>query len=122
MRSTRSPARTFRILRRSSSDPYPERCGLDGVFDAVVLGPSFGFEKPDPLAFETIARELDVDLSAMLHVGDDWDDIAGANASGVVSVFINRDGADPRFRRHANYEIRSLLDLESLVEQISRPT
>lgn len=103
----------------SNGNTYPERCGLPATFDAVVLGPSYGFEKPDPKAFRTIARKLGVELGEMVHVGDDWDDIEGANLAGAVSVYINRDGANPEFRGRAQYEVRDLIELEVLLENLA---
>lgn len=109
--------RRYPIGLLSNGNSYPERCGLDGVFDAVVLGPSLGFEKPDPRAFETLARQLDVEPSVIAHVGDDWDDIEGANASGMTSIYLNRESATPAFRADADHEIQSLTDLETLLNQ-----
>ncbi len=103
----------------SNGNTYPDRCGLDGVFDAVVLGPSHGFEKPDPRAFDTIATRLGAEPAQMIHVGDDWDDVEGANAAGMVSVYLNRDAADPPFRQHAAYEIANLHALELVLHDIS---
>ncbi|MEO1056955.1 MAG: HAD family hydrolase, partial [Actinomycetota bacterium] len=96
----------------SNGNSYPDRCGLGGVFDAVVFGPSHGFAKPDPRAFATIAAQLGVEATHMMHVGDDWDDVHGANAAGMVSVYLNREGADPPFRQHAAVEIGNLEELE----------
>jgi len=107
--------RTHRIGLLSNGNTYPERCGLPGVFDVVVLGPDHGFEKPDPRAFEMVAAGLGVEPGCLVHVGDDWDDIVGANRVGATSVYINREGADPEFRGEADHEIRDLTDLEALL-------
>lgn len=107
----------YRLGLLSNGNSDPDRCGLAGVFDAVVLGPVFGFEKPDPRAFELMARELGVEPRAMVHVGDDWDDVQGANRVGAMSVYLNRDGTDPGFRSEADHEIQSLVDLERLLAE-----
>jgi FMN hydrolase / 5-amino-6-(5-phospho-D-ribitylamino)uracil phosphatase len=105
----------YRLGLLSNGNTDPQRCGLPGVFDAVVLGPDHGFEKPNPRAFETIARELGVEPGSLLHVGDGRDDIEGANGIGATSVFINRDGVDPSFRAEADHEVRDLIELEALL-------
>jgi HAD superfamily hydrolase (TIGR01549 family) len=110
----------FRLGMLSNGNSDPERCGLGGVFDAVVLGPIHGFAKPEPIAFETIAAQLDVDLGAVVHVGDDWDDVVGAKRAGATAVFINRDDTAPSFRDDADYEVRNLIELEQLVTRVAQ--
>lgn len=99
----------------SNGNTDPDRCGLPGTFDAVVLGPAHGVEKPDRRAFELIASGLEVDVSSLIHVGDDWDDVDGANDAGAISVFMNRDSRDPEFRSRAAHEVRDLVGLEHLL-------
>ena len=110
--------KTYKLALLSNGNTYPERCGLPHTFDAVVLGPAYGFEKPDRRSFEVVADQLGVELSTVVHVGDDWDDIAGANAVGAISVFMNREYADPEFRGDARYEVSDLVELESLLERL----
>ncbi|KAB1197185.1 MULTISPECIES: HAD family hydrolase [Haloferax] len=40
-------------------------------FDAITTSVACGWRKPHPQAFEAVARNLDVDPSALVHVGDD---------------------------------------------------
>lgn len=102
----------------SNGNTYPERCGLPGVFDAIVLGPDHGFEKPDRRAFEAMATLLDVELSSLVHVGDDGDDVHGANEAGATSVWLNRSGEHTSLRAVADHEIRSLTELHPLLERL----
>lgn len=104
----------------SNGNTHPERCGLPTTFSAIVMGPEFGFEKPDRRAFEEVARQLGVLTTEILHVGDDWDDVEGANAAGATSVFLNRTGAEPDFANDADHEVGDLHELEDLVRQISK--
>lgn len=105
----------FRVGLLTNGNTYPDRCGLPGVFDAEVLGPTYGFEKPDPRAFETIASLLDVRCDEVMHIGDDWDDVHGANAVGAVSVFMNRSALKPDFAADADLEVANLTELEALL-------
>jgi FMN phosphatase YigB (HAD superfamily) len=47
------------------------RADLRGAFDAVVTSAACGFRKPHPRPFETVAAELGVDATDLVHVGDD---------------------------------------------------
>jgi len=56
------PELVARTLRRSALDRE--------VFDAVVVSVDCGWRKPDPRAFETVARQLDVETADLVVVGD----------------------------------------------------
>ena len=106
----------YRLGLLSNGNTYPERCGLPDTFDAVVLGPDHGFEKPDPRAFTMVASQLGVDVTELAHIGDDWDDIEGANAAGATSIYLNRTDDDPVFRSDADHEVRDLDELVRLLD------
>jgi putative hydrolase of the HAD superfamily len=50
----------YRLGLLSNGNTYPERCGLHDTFDAVVLGPDHGFEKPDPGRSPVASAGVDV--------------------------------------------------------------
>jgi FMN phosphatase YigB (HAD superfamily) len=58
------------------------RADLRGAFDAVVTSAACGFRKPHPKPFETLAADLGVEASALVHVGDDPDTDGGIEALG----------------------------------------
>ena len=99
----------------SNGNTEPERCGLPDTFDAVVMGPDHGVEKPDPRAFELIAERLGVRPEELLHVGDDADDVDGINDVGGISVLLERDGARPELAARSDHVIASLVELPGLV-------
>lgn len=109
----------YRVGLLTNGNTYPERCGLPDTFDAVVIGPSHGFEKPALIAFETVAAELDVSLSNIAHIGDDWDDIEGANNAGCVSIHIDREDKRPAFAEDADHVVADLTELEALLEGLA---
>jgi FMN hydrolase / 5-amino-6-(5-phospho-D-ribitylamino)uracil phosphatase len=110
----------FHLALISNGNTDPERCGLPGVFQAVVLGPDHGFEKPDPRAFETAATTLGVATTEMIHVGDDLDDVVGANGVGAVSVLLDRGEVevDPDLREGAGFAIRTLAELHAVIDSL----
>ena len=105
----------YRIGLLSNGNTYPDRCGLPNTFDAEVLGPDHGFEKPAIEAFSMMAHLLGVRLRSMAHIGDDWDDIDGANRAGCVSILIDREDRRPDFAVDADHVIADLDRLESLL-------
>lgn len=106
----------YRLGLLSNGNSYPDRCGLPNVFDAVVLGPDLGIDKPDVRAFTAIADKLGVDVSSVMHVGDAADDVDGANAAGAVSVLIVRDGQPAVSASVPDYTINGLDELHTLLD------
>ncbi|HLY86548.1 MAG TPA: HAD family hydrolase [Gaiellaceae bacterium] len=71
-----------RILRADA-----EALGLAPFLDALVFGEEVGARKPDPEIFLCACRELGVDPSATLFVGDDLtDDVHGAARVGMKTM------------------------------------
>ena len=98
----------------SNGNSYPERCGLDDVFHFVVFATQCGAWKPDPRIFQVAVEKAGCSVQELLHVGDSpKEDIMGAAAVGIRSVWINRDGAPRDLGIAANHEISSL---EGLLE------
>lgn len=87
--------------------------GIEPYFTAVIVSGELGIAKPDPRLFVSALAQLEVEPAAACHVGDNLTtDVAGANAAGLVSVWINRHGV----RRKAgdpepDVEITTLSDL-----------
>lgn len=85
-------ARRYRVGLLSNGNSYPDRTGLDGVFEATVFSQDVGVAKPDPAIFRAAERALPAEAYVM--VGDSLtDDVAGAQAAGWAAVWLNRDGA-----------------------------
>ena len=60
-----------------------------------------------------LLKAFDVLPSEMLYVGDEQKDIVGANALGIVSVLIDRNGKSPNWGQ--KHTIQSLFDISQLV-------
>ncbi|MBO3682087.1 SpoIIE family protein phosphatase [Streptomyces sp. NEAU-YJ-81] len=81
------PAQVREALRRD---------GLDGLFDAVVLGGVDTVEKPDPRAFRTVLDRVGVSAAQALYVGNRLDtDIRGSARVGLRKVWMLRGEAPP---------------------------
>lgn len=75
-------------------------CGVAHLFDASIVSGEIDCGKPDPGIFRHICRELGVELEEAVMVGDNPErDVAGALASGMRSVWVQRHGRqrDPRY-------------------------
>ena len=97
-----------------------EATGLNSYFDAILVSGEVGVGKPDPRVFERALSMLDVPPHRAVHVGDSIDaDVAGARASGIVAVWVNRPGAPvPAGPMTPDHEIRSLADLPPLLSHL----
>ncbi|MBU6399522.1 MAG: HAD-IA family hydrolase [Verrucomicrobia bacterium] len=67
---------------------------LERYFTVVVVSCEVGFTKPSPVIFEQALRALGLPGQAVLHVGDSpHEDVAGARATGLRAVRLDRRGA-----------------------------
>lgn len=92
--------------------------GIEDWFDVIVISGEIGLVKPDPRIFDYARTELGIGSGRSWYIGDSLAaDVAGANAAGLASVWLNRNGhnrqpGDPV----PDMEITSLLELhEELV-------
>ncbi len=86
----------FRIGLLSNGNTYPDRCGLDGLFDFVVFSQDCGFEKPDREFYRFSLEAAGCPADRLLHVGDSIDnDVIGARNCGIASIWLNRDSLSP---------------------------
>jgi 2-haloalkanoic acid dehalogenase type II len=96
----------------SNGNSYPERCGLEGVFQFVVFAQDHGVEKPDPKFFQIAVEKAGCTKEHLLNVGDSLtNDVIGATSAGIKCVWLNRNStkSDPEVK--VDYEIQSLSEL-----------
>lgn len=105
--------------------------GIADRFEVVWGTSDVAAPKPSPEPFWALCRALCVDPGQAVHVGDRWHaDAAAAVAAGLVGVWLDRPGADPRGRardplRAPNVDpdsvavITTLRQLPDVVAQVS---
>jgi putative hydrolase of the HAD superfamily len=72
-----------------------DRCGLGELLDGTITSAEAGARKPDPAIFAPALELVDCGPAEALHVGDTAEeDVAGAQAAGIRSLLIDRDGGD----------------------------
>ncbi|MGH9045861.1 MAG: HAD family hydrolase [Acidimicrobiales bacterium] len=90
----RALSATFALGLLSNGNSYPERCGLDGVFEVVVFAQDHGFAKPDRRLFDAASARIANTPDALFMVGDSMaKDVAGAQGAGWRGIWLNRDHA-----------------------------
>ena len=93
-------------------------------FDAISISDAVGFRKPRPEIFHQTLRELGVEPSEALHVGDRLDaDVSGAFGAGLKTVWITRRVEDPdaKLREHSGpaptHVIEDLEQIHALLDR-----
>ncbi|PCR91690.1 HAD family hydrolase [Natrinema ejinorense] len=92
--------------------------GIEDAFDThVFTEPSAGIlPKPNAAPFERALADLDVTPDAAIHVGDSLHaDIAGANAMGLDSAWLDTGRDDGPSEHEPTYELASLEAFETIV-------
>jgi 2-haloalkanoic acid dehalogenase type II len=104
----------------SNGNSYPERCGLEGIFQFVVFSQDHGFEKPDPKFFQIAIEKAGCSREELLHVGDSLqNDIIGANNAGIKCIWLNRENEINTSGCKIDYEIHSLWELLKILPDMS---
>ncbi|WP_299345459.1 HAD family hydrolase [uncultured Maritalea sp.] len=107
----------FQLVLITNGNSDPERAGLEGVFDHILLGEKFSFKKPDPRIFHEMFKRAKVQNPATVcHVGDSLaHDVKGANGVGAVSVWFNAEGQSNKTDIVPNHTISSMSELTELL-------
>lgn len=99
-----------------------EELGLMRHVDFVLISGEFGIAKPEPAIFHEALRLAGVRAEHAIFIGDSPEfDIAGARASGIRSVWINRTGqAWPESWAAPDHELPDLTSLHELLDDDER--
>ncbi len=100
----------------SNGISYPERCGLKGIFQFVVLSQDYGVAKPDSRLFQIALEKARCSKQEFLHVGDSLEnDVIGAMKAGIRYVWLNRKQMKPNPEITVEHRIVSLLELHKIL-------
>lgn len=96
-----------------------DQVGLGEYFDFSLNAISGGEPKPAVRMFQRAAALAGCKPGEVMHVGDDLvNDVEGANAAGMVSVWLNRSRQSDS-QKVADYEIESLEQLPDLIDRLA---
>lgn len=80
----------FRIYALTNGNANIEKAGLSGYLSGAYSSADVGAKKPHPDMFHAPLIELDLHPGQAVHIGDHLvDDIHGANAVGMHSIWVN---------------------------------
>jgi FMN phosphatase YigB (HAD superfamily) len=110
-------------------DRIAERSGWSAHLEAIVVSERVGWVKPHPAIFRATAEALGVELTEMLHVGDDWAaDVVGAKSAGARAAYLDARPAEsplpssvPDGSVQADAVIHDLLEIEAHLDAFARP-
>jgi putative hydrolase of the HAD superfamily len=93
---------------------------LEPLVDLIAISGELGHVKPEVGIFDFVLVELGVDAASAVMVGDSLEnDVAGARAAGITSVWINRTAAPRPTGAQPDYTISSLAELPGLLQQLA---
>ena len=96
-----------------------ERLGLDRFFAFGYCAADVGAKKPHPAMFERAMIHADVKPAEAVHIGDHTvDDIQGATAAGMATIWVNLSRAEDE--PGATAIVTRLEDLPATVDQLAR--
>ncbi|WP_162959222.1 HAD family hydrolase [Micromonospora tulbaghiae] len=79
-----------------------------------------GYAKPDPAAFQHVARTCHVSTAHMVHIGDDWTcDVVGARTAGVTAIWISHGRPVPEPDRLTDHGVLVAADLVAASRQLT---
>lgn len=108
------------LITNGASDTQRAKLAAMGIhdwFDVLVISGETGIAKPDPSAFAPAVDRLGITGATVWHVGDNLaTDVAGANAAGLTSVWLNRHGIPNSQAIRPDLEIASLADLVGFIQ------
>jgi putative hydrolase of the HAD superfamily len=68
--------------------------GVLDAFEQIIISSEIGVRKPAPRIFRTAAQRFNVDVSEVLHVGDESEsDLDGARAAGLEALLVDHKSA-----------------------------
>lgn len=107
----------YRLGLISNGNGYPEKCGLPEFFSFVIFSQDVGIKKPNPEIFSMACKKANCSNSELLHIGDSLEsDVQGANAAGVLSVWLNRDRSTNNSTIKPVFEIQSLIEISEILK------
>lgn len=109
--------RRYTLAALSNGNANVARLGLDKYFAFHLNAESVGSAKPAPDMYQEALQRAGVSAPAAVHVGDHpHHDVLGADAVGMATVWLNRDGNPWELQQVApTWEIRSLRQLTDIL-------
>lgn len=109
-------AARYPLVSLSNGNADLQRIGLAGYFRFSINAREYGVAKPAPSIFHAACARLGVAPETVLHVGDDAElDVAGAQAAGLQTAWVNRTGSAWTHPLRPQLEVRDLTELADIL-------
>lgn len=102
LRALKERGKVFLITNGTPAAQYGrlEAVGLRDSFDGIFVSDEVGYAKPDVRFFSSVLLRAGIGRDSCIVIGDSLtSDIAGANASGICSVWYAPRGTEPQGAR-----------------------
>ena len=114
-------SRRYQSALLTNGNADPARYGLDRFLYPIVRASDEGVAKPDPRIFRILLERAGMEPTEAVYIGDSLsDDVAGAQAAGVHSIWLNRSGWVNETRVVPDAEVRSLTEVPRVLERWKR--
>lgn len=109
-------ANQYRLAVLTNGNADIRRLGLADYFEFALSAEDVGVGKPDPRPFQEALIRAGVMPENAVHVGDNpVDDVAGAQAASIATVWFNPMGKPWTGAKAPDREIRSLAELPKIL-------
>lgn len=110
----------YRMVALTNGNASIEKTGVAHWFEFSVSAADVGHKKPHPRFFETLLNKTGLDISEVLHIGDDpHNDIFAAYDAGIGSIWLNRTGQLWQEEGYqADWQIESLTVLPEILREM----
>lgn len=91
-------------------------------FDQIFISERLKSYKSDPenRMFQTVISHYSIPPERILHIGDMYSDVMGANKVGITTCWLNREGKNWNYSIKPDYEVESLLGASEILRQAIR--
>lgn len=113
-------AARYQLAAISNGNACVQRLGLGRFFDFAIQAETLPRAKPHPEPFEAALARAGCTAAAAIHIGDHCEqDICAAQALGMGTIWVNRDGAPWPGEQPPLATIRTIAELPAVVAALA---
>lgn len=111
-------SRNYQCALLTNGNADPAQYGLGGLLHPIVRSSEEGVAKPDPQIFKILLERSGFAPEEAVYVGDSAeDDVVGARAAGLRSIWVNRAGAENTTGVLPDAEVEALAAVPGVLEE-----
>jgi len=111
----------YKVAAITNGNASLQQIGISEYFHDIQSASLANPPKPEPDMFAACCRNLGIDAHELLHVGDNpQTDVVGGHNAGARTVWFNQfDTNWPEELRRADFEVKSLSELQLLLTRVA---